>query len=194
MTSVPDTRPCLVRRGCANCSSLPQCQWSNPTNGHREGRYNRCATSSESLRQKHASTSYYCRCTWLSGRIPWGLPSCSWWCTELNRSVGDMNYHVGELSCTFVATNIWLRMPRCSIHSPMNFSDVSSWLRYRSTLVQSAINHSNVYDVLVVGGIDEISTGFVERIQQLEALLLVHGSHANFIPLVSNAHGTETKG
>lgn len=49
-------------------------------------------------------------------------------------------------------------------------------------------------NLLVVGGIDEVSTSFVERIEQLEASLLIHSSHAILGPLVTDAHRTERNG
>ena len=48
--------------------------------------------------------------------------------------------------------------------------------------------------ILVIGSIDEISTGFIERIEQFERGCLVHSPHTKFLPLVTDAHGTETKG
>ena len=50
--------------------------------------------------------------------------------------------------------------------------------------------------ILVISGVDEVSTGLVEGVQQLEAALLVHSSHAHLalVPLVADVHGTELDG
>ena len=45
--------------------------------------------------------------------------------------------------------------------------------------------------VLVIGGVDEISASLVECIKELERGCLVHAAHAEFFPLVTDAHGTE---
>ena len=47
---------------------------------------------------------------------------------------------------------------------------------------------------LAVGGVDKVATGFVERVEQLEAALLVHGAHTQVRPLVADAHGSELDG
>ena len=49
--------------------------------------------------------------------------------------------------------------------------------------------------LVVVRGVDEVSAGFIERVKELEARLLVHRSHARALrPLVSNAHRPEADG
>ena len=48
--------------------------------------------------------------------------------------------------------------------------------------------------VLVTGRVDEISTSFEERVEELKATLLVHRAHADSSPLVADAHGTKTHG
>jgi len=48
--------------------------------------------------------------------------------------------------------------------------------------------------LVIVGRIDKVATGFVERVEQLEAVLLVHGTHAEISPLVADAHSTKLKG
>ena len=45
--------------------------------------------------------------------------------------------------------------------------------------------------VLVIGGVNEISPSLVERIEELERGCLVHATHAELLPLVTDAHGTE---
>ena len=47
---------------------------------------------------------------------------------------------------------------------------------------------------LIVGCIDEVSAGLIKSVKQLEAGFLIHSSHPVLIPLVTNAHGTETDG
>lgn len=49
-------------------------------------------------------------------------------------------------------------------------------------------------DVLVARGIDEVASGVVIGVQELETLLLVHGPHAGFVPLISDTHGSESNG
>lgn len=49
-------------------------------------------------------------------------------------------------------------------------------------------------DILLIGDIDEIATGIVIRVEQLEVLLLVHGTHTMLFPLVTDGHGTESNG
>lgn len=48
--------------------------------------------------------------------------------------------------------------------------------------------------LVVVGGVDEVAAGFVVGVKELEALLLVHGTHAEGFPAVTDAHSTELDG
>ena len=45
--------------------------------------------------------------------------------------------------------------------------------------------------LLAISGIDEVSTGIIEGIQELEGRFLVHTPHAKLLPLVPDAHTTE---
>jgi len=47
---------------------------------------------------------------------------------------------------------------------------------------------------LIIGCVDEISPSLVERIEKLERGFLVHTTHAELVPLVTDAHGTELQG
>lgn len=48
--------------------------------------------------------------------------------------------------------------------------------------------------LLAVRGINEVTPRLVVRVQELETGVLVHGTHTNLVPLISNAHGTELQG
>lgn len=48
--------------------------------------------------------------------------------------------------------------------------------------------------VLDIGSIDEVPASFVVRVHQLKALLLIHRSHPDLLPFVSNAHTPEGNG
>ena len=48
--------------------------------------------------------------------------------------------------------------------------------------------------LVVVRGVDEVAASRVERIEELEARLLVHRAHAELVPLVTDAHRPETQG
>ncbi len=45
--------------------------------------------------------------------------------------------------------------------------------------------------LVVVRGIDEVAARLVERVEELEAALLAHCAHAEFLPLVTDAHRAE---
>ena len=47
--------------------------------------------------------------------------------------------------------------------------------------------------LVAVGGVDEVAALVVEGVEELEAGLLVHRAKANLLPLVSDAHSTETE-
>jgi hypothetical protein len=49
-------------------------------------------------------------------------------------------------------------------------------------------------NLLVVGRVNEIAPGIVERVKKLKRRLFIHRTHAKLFPLVSNAHGTELEG
>ena len=78
-------------------------------------------------------------------------------------------------------------MPRCSIHSPRNFSDVSSWLH---TVVNAQAVIVQGECLLAVCGVNEVATSFEERVQELETGVLVHGAKPEIAPLVTDGHGT----
>lgn len=96
---------------------------------------------------------------------------------------------------TFVAINNWSRIPLFSAHSPTNSSELSSWLR---------VNERNQYGPhtlynpggcsLTVRGVNEIPSVVEIRVQKLEAAFLIHTTHAEFIPLVADAHSSELDG
>lgn len=46
-------------------------------------------------------------------------------------------------------------------------------------------------DLLVTGGINEISTSLVESIEELETRFFIHGTKVPFAPFVANAHGSK---
>ena len=45
--------------------------------------------------------------------------------------------------------------------------------------------------LLAVRSINEVTPRLVVRVQKLETGVLVHGTHTNLVPLISNAHSTE---
>ena len=48
--------------------------------------------------------------------------------------------------------------------------------------------------ILAIGGVDKITACVIERVEQSEALLLVHGAHTILLPFVADAHGTKSNG
>ena len=55
-----------------------------------------------------------------------------------------------------------------------------------------ANEHLGSFILVVASSVDEVTACLVESIKQLEARLFVHGAH-DALPLVSDAHGTETQ-
>ena len=47
--------------------------------------------------------------------------------------------------------------------------------------------------LLVVSSINEVSSGIIERVEELETRLLVHHAHSELLPLVTDTHGAETE-
>ena len=45
--------------------------------------------------------------------------------------------------------------------------------------------------LLVIGGIDEVTTCLIVSVEELETRILVHGTHSDGVPLISDALGTE---
>lgn len=43
---------------------------------------------------------------------------------------------------------------------------------------------------LIVSSIYEVATGVIVRVKELEGILLVHATHPEILPLVTNTHGT----
>ena len=92
-----------------------------------------------------------------------------------------------------VAMKSWSRTPFDSAHSPMICSDDSSWLAKESPIRTRSGSDSRLCS-LEVRSIDEVSTEVIVRVEELEAVFLVHRAHSALGPLVTNAHTPKADG